>query len=669
MEIKLVSGRTLRCAAFIICAMLALCAPSAEGQIAARPFRWPSDSSVGSLGQDYAHKDRGSTGKYHTGLDVSGTNVVAAASGVVEKIFRCRYADCRYVQGDQTSDNHIMQNVVIIRHTFADGTTVWTLYAHLGSIASGLIEGQAVSPGTPLGMTGVDCHRCPRRNPTDPPERLNHVHFEAKARPLLHNPYYYGGTTPTDGPNDRCTEQSHCYWGYTPDDPQLFGYYDPIDLLHNTVDVAEAPIQATTAVNIRMGPSQGYTILTQASAGQEFLTQARVDGATSGCQRGWYQVERRDGQFIPAQVGGSVPEGWMCADYTAPLSVKAVLTSPAPGSTLPGSTVTFHWNAGTGVAEYFLEVGTGVGSNNLYGGSQGTSLSRPVSGIPTNGSVIYVRLWSRFASGWQGNDYTYRAAAASDVSPPGGVQVTAPTSGQGVTGVFAFRGTAQDNSGTIQRMEFYVDSDGAPACTDSAPKASGSVFQCSWDTRAKGNGPHSVRARAYDAAGNATYSGPVSFLVSNTNGSTVIFQDNMENGSGLWFGQAPWALTTATAYSGSRSWTDSPGGSYSNNSNVSLWSPSLDLSRVRSVTLSFRHRYNLESGYDFANVWITPDNGATYTRIASFTGATSPWIQTTLDLSAFAGRPSVRVVFQVITDSSVVSDGWYIDDVNVSGRF
>jgi hypothetical protein len=42
------------------------------------------------------------------------------------------------------------------------------------------------------------------------------------------------------------------------------------------------------------------------------------------------------------------------------------MISPAPGSVLPGSSVTFTWSAGSGVAEYQLWVGsTGAGSQNL----------------------------------------------------------------------------------------------------------------------------------------------------------------------------------------------------------------------------------------------------------------------------------------------------------------
>ena len=39
----------------------------------------------------------------------------------------------------------------------------------------------------------------------------------------------------------------------------------------------------------------------------------------------------------------------------------AAIVSPTPGSTLSGSTVTFTWNTGAGVTQYWLAVGTTVG--------------------------------------------------------------------------------------------------------------------------------------------------------------------------------------------------------------------------------------------------------------------------------------------------------------------
>src|SRR5437867_4209896 len=114
------------------------------------------------------------------------------------------------------------------------------------------------------------------------------------------------------------------------------------------------------------------------------------------------------GQFM----GGPKHQG----AYVCPAGPsKAVLTTPTPGSTFSGSTATFSWSAGAGATEYWLTIGTtGVGSNDVYGGSQGVNLSGTVSGLPTNGSPVYVRLWTLLGgASWQFNDYTYTAAMQS----------------------------------------------------------------------------------------------------------------------------------------------------------------------------------------------------------------------------------------------------------------
>jgi hypothetical protein len=54
-------------------------------------------------------------------------------------------------------------------------------------------------------------------------------------------------------------------------------------------------------------------------------------------------------------------------------------------------------------------VGTAAGTNNLYAASQGTGRSRTISGLPASGATVYVRRWTRFATGWDFTDYTYRS--------------------------------------------------------------------------------------------------------------------------------------------------------------------------------------------------------------------------------------------------------------------
>ena len=101
---------------------------------------------------------------------------------------------------------------------------------------------------------------------------------------------------------------------------------------------------------------------------------------------------------------------------------SGVMTMPTPGSTLTGSSVTFQWNAGSGVSGYWLDVGTAEYGNTIFQSSV-SSTSQLVTGLPTNGSPVYATLYTIFTDGTKVyNEYTYTAfnaqAAAAVMTYP-----------------------------------------------------------------------------------------------------------------------------------------------------------------------------------------------------------------------------------------------------------
>jgi hypothetical protein len=118
-----------------------------------------------------------------------------------------------------------------------------------------------------------------------------------------------------------------------------------------------------------------------------------------------------DGRTIYVRLWFLIEGSWKYNDYIYRAAMGAAqLTTPAPWSTLTGSTVTFGWSVGDGVSAVALYVGIGgVGSYDIYAATQDLSGSATVSGLPTNGETVYVRLWSLTAEGWQYGDYTYTA--------------------------------------------------------------------------------------------------------------------------------------------------------------------------------------------------------------------------------------------------------------------
>ncbi len=142
-----------------------------------------------------------------------------------------------------------------------------------------------------------------------------------------------------------------------------------------------------------------------------------------------------NGNTVYVRLWSKINNQWQYNDYTytATLSnpgIPAQITSPTPGTTLSSSSAAFTWNAGTGVSQYWLFIGSSAGGNDIYGASQGTNLSANISGLPTDGRTLYVRLFSLMSGSWQHNAYTYTAATVAS----GKAQVTSPIPGSTLSG-------------------------------------------------------------------------------------------------------------------------------------------------------------------------------------------------------------------------------------------
>lgn len=110
-----------------------------------------------------------------------------------------------------------------------------------------------------------------------------------------------------------------------------------------------------------------------------------------------------------------------------------------------------------------------------------------------------------------------------DTTPPTDVQVTGGVSaGESVTGQRTLMATAKDDSGKVSKVEFYVS--GTLACADVTVRSSGASFSCTWDASTATQGSHQLTAKAYDAAGNATASEPISFTILPPNHAPTISQ-------------------------------------------------------------------------------------------------------------------------------------------------
>lgn len=141
-----------------------------------------------------------------------------------------------------------------------------------------------------------------------------------------------------------------------------------------------------------------------------------------------------NGGTIYVRLGSYINNAWQSNDYTytavAINGTPAAITNPGNGSTLDGASQTFQWDAGTNVAQYRLWVGTTAGSKDLYNQSTGLTQQATVTGLPVNGSTIYVRLNSYISGVWQYNDYVYTAVTAAGTP----ATMTSPADGAAFTG-------------------------------------------------------------------------------------------------------------------------------------------------------------------------------------------------------------------------------------------
>ena len=89
---------------------------------------------------------------------------------------------------------------------------------------------------------------------------------------------------------------------------------------------------------------------------------------------------------------------------------KAAITSPAPGSTLPGHLGHLHLERWDRRPRVQLLGGDDRGRQQSPFAGDGARPSATVNNLPANGVPVYVRLWTQLpTTGWLFTDYTYTA--------------------------------------------------------------------------------------------------------------------------------------------------------------------------------------------------------------------------------------------------------------------
>ncbi len=145
--------------------------------------------------------------------------------------------------------------------------------------------------------------------------------------------------------------------------------------------------------------------------------------------------------------------------------------------------------------------------------------------------------------------------------------------------------------------------------------------------------------------------------------------------------QGSWGISNSIFHSPSSSITDSPSGNYSNNdvSSTELIQP-VNLSNSIDAFLTFWARWEIEPGYDYAQVMASADGGNTWTPLCGkftkpgnsnqdqgnplYDGMQQNWVLEEISLKDFTGK-NILIKFQITSDGFLNFDGFYFDDLRI----
>ncbi len=168
----------------------------------------------------------------------------------------------------------------------------------------------------------------------------------------------------------------------------------------------------------------------------------------------------------------------------------------------------------------------------------------------------------------------------------------------------------------------------------------------------------------------------------------IVFADDMETGSVTtkWRTTGSWNYTTAAAFGGSRSVSESPAGNYTSSASSTLTlANAVNLGDATSAWLSYRIRYQAENCQDKLRVQLSTNGvgtGASFGvnlcgrnmvtesigtlgGIPSVTGIRPEWTQEYISLNNYIGQSNVGIRFQFTSNGTNVNDGFTIDDVTI----
>jgi hypothetical protein len=163
------------------------------------------------------------------------------------------------------------------------------------------------------------------------------------------------------------------------------------------------------------------------------------------------------------------------------------------------------------------------------------------------------------------------------------------------------------------------------------------------------------------------YGTPITLVYNNGNATATNFTTS-----------GTWGVSTSKFVSPPSSITESPAGNYSSNANKSITlNAAANLNSALYASLQYYTRFETEKNYDFAKVFYSINNGATWNPLCTkyqtspaSSGNTNPeydglqdgWVKEDVDISAYIGQ-NFLVRFTFTSDGFENKDGFYFDDL------
>ncbi|MGZ8219555.1 FG-GAP-like repeat-containing protein, partial [Methylomagnum sp.] len=159
--------------------------------------------------------------------------------------------------------------------------------------------------------------------------------------------------------------------------------------------------------------------------------------------------------------------------------------------------------------------------------------------------------------------------------------------------------------------------------------------------------------------------------------SATLFHDGFESGLGGWtqFSMGVpypfdnpaywWTQDGADHYSGGYSASDSVG-NYQNYTLSSAWTASnLSAAPAGQLCGGLWIKGHAEYGYDYLTVYLSKDNGATWTSVLATTGQYTDWTKLTFPVPDDYKTSSFRIGLVRTNDASYTFEGYNVDDVGI----